>query len=137
MTKNTIGAPPHPGSSSARVRLDAGQPGQGDPATCDLYSPGHQIHYTHQAEAVHSASRVTRDALLEGTLLTLTFEDGHNLRWRHHDPDRLGRIIDLLRNRCVVYPDFHALRVGPYWFNCCDEADEWQDCDGSAPSGDA
>jgi hypothetical protein len=95
---------------------------------CDLYDPGHQIHYTHQADAVHSPSRTTRRAALDGTLLTLVLDDEETLRWRHHDPERLERIIELLRGRCVVYREHHALRVGPYWFNCATEDDDWQEC---------
>jgi hypothetical protein len=95
---------------------------------CDLYGPGHQIHYTHQADAVHSPSRTTRRAALDGPRLTLVLDDGETLRWRHHDPERLERIIELLRGRCVVYREHHALRVGPYWFNCATEDDAWQEC---------
>ncbi len=28
----------------------------------------------------------------------------------------------------MIYPEFHAMRVGPYWFNCATESDDWQDC---------
>ena len=41
--------------------------------------------------------------------------------------------MDLLRGKCVVYPEAHAIRVGPYWFNCATEDDEWQDCRVAAP----
>lgn len=103
-------------------------PAQREGGACDLYAPGHQIHYTHQGSAVRSASRGTRDALLDDSLVTLVLDDGEIWHWRHHDPQRLGRILELLRGKCVVYPDFHAMRVGPYWFNCATEDDEWQDC---------
>lgn len=95
---------------------------------CDLYEPGHLIHYKHQGGAVRSPGRPVRDTLLDGTLATLMIAGGEELRWRHHDPERLRRIIELLRGRCVVYLDYHALRVGPYWFNCATEQDVWQDC---------
>jgi hypothetical protein len=109
----------------------------GDAEACDLYAAGHQIHYTHQGDAVHSPSRRTRKAAVDGTLLTLVLDDGETLRWRHHDPERLERIIELLRGRCVVYREHHAVRVGPYWFNCAGEDDEWQDCRGAVDPVDS
>ncbi len=94
---------------------------------CDSYEPGHQMHYKHQGDAVRSPSVVVRSALLDGTAVTLLLTE-QELEWRHHDPDRLRRILELLRGRCVAYPDQHALRVGPYWFNCATPADAWQEC---------
>jgi hypothetical protein len=108
------------------------EPAHRDPEVCELYEPGHLIHYKHQGKALHSPSRVTCDAVLDGMVLTLVLDDGETLHWRHHDPERLGRILELLRRKCVVYRDFHAVRVGPYWFNCASEADEWVDCRVSA-----
>jgi hypothetical protein len=130
MTKYSIAAADRSGDLGAPVaeRPESGSLAVGDPEACDLYAAGHQIHYTHQADAVHSASRRTRNAAVDGTTLTLVLDDGETLRWRHHDPARLERIIELLRGRCVVYREQHAVRVGPYWFNCAGDDDEWQDC---------
>jgi len=97
-------------------------------SACDLYAPGHQIHYKHQGDAVHSRAVQVRENYLDGIVVTLVVEDGRELSWRNHDPDRLRRILELLRHRCVIYPEHHALRVGPYWFNCATETDPWQDC---------
>jgi hypothetical protein len=96
--------------------------------TCDLYAPGHQMHYRHQGDAVHSPSRSARDVLVDGTHVQLTMDDGTTLHWRHHDPERLIRISEMLRGKAVIYPEFHAMRIGPYWFNCATESDDWQDC---------
>ncbi len=60
-------------------------------ATCDLYAPGHQIHYKHQGDAVRSPSRSVRDVLVDGTHVQLTMPDGSLLHWRHHDPERMTR----------------------------------------------
>lgn len=95
---------------------------------CDLYGPGHQMHYKHQAEAADSTSRTVRATLLEGTRLTLELEDGDELTWSNHDPLRLRRILELVHGQSAAYPQFHALRIGPYWFNCASESDAWQDC---------
>ncbi len=99
---------------------------------CDLYTPGHQIHYKHQGDAVRSPSCTVLSVLLDGTQVLLALDDGTERVWRHHDPDRLRRILELLRGRCVAYPEQHALRVGPYWFNCATEHDGWQECAVSA-----
>ena len=103
----------------------APRPGGG---RCDLYSPGHQLHYRHQGMAVRSQARLVHRALVDGTELTLLLSDGAELHWRHHDPDRLRRILELVPSKRVAYPDAHALRVGPYWFNCATEHDHWVEC---------
>jgi hypothetical protein len=95
---------------------------------CDLYGPGHQIHYKHQAEASTSMPRIVRDTLLENTRLTLQLEDGDELTWRNHDPRRLRRILELVHGQGAAYPQFHALRIGPYWFNCATASDPFEDC---------
>lgn len=113
--------------------IDPGAPeARRDTACCDLYVDGHQMHYKHQGAAVHSPSRPVDEADLEGSVVHLHLEDGATLRWRHHDPGRLGEILELLSGRCVAYPQFHALRVGPYWFNCAADDGPWQDCRTSA-----
>ncbi len=100
---------------------------------CDLYEPGHQIHYKHQGAAVRSRARSVGEALQEGTLVILVLDDGTELHWRHHDPERLRRILELVPGTRVAYPTFHALRVGPYWFNCARESDPWEDCRDAQP----
>jgi hypothetical protein len=99
--------------------------------TCDLYSPGHQMHYRHQGQAVRSPSRVVTNAFVDDTTVVLLLDDGQELRWRHHDPDRLRRMLEALPGKRVIYPEHHALRVGPYWFNCAPEDEDWQDCSGA------
>lgn len=96
--------------------------------TCDLYAPGHQMHYRHQGAAVRSPAQSVREIMADGPCLALPLEDGTDLHWLHHDPERLSRILELLRGKGVVYQEFHALRVGPYWFNCADESDGSLEC---------
>jgi len=99
-----------------------------DAGPCDLYAPGHQMHYTHQGRAMRSPATPVGNVVVDGALVTLVLEDGSELAWRHHDPDRLRRALELVPSRRVVYPEHHALRVGPYWFNCAAGSDGWQDC---------
>jgi hypothetical protein len=103
-------------------------PLQRDGNACDLYAPGHQMHYKHQGDAVRSPSRTVTNAIVDGSRVTLVLDDRTELQWRHHEPERLDRILELVPGKRVAYPDQHALRVGPYWFNCATEASGWQDC---------
>jgi hypothetical protein len=95
---------------------------------CDLYEPGHQMHYRHQGDAVRSRSVPVREATVDGVVLLLTLADGSRLEWRHHDAARVRTVLEAIPHKRVAYPDSHALRVGPYWFNCAREGDDWQDC---------
>ena len=78
-----------------------------------------------------------RDTLVEGTRLTLQLEDGDELTWTNHDPQRMRRILELVHGQGAAYPRFHALRIGPYWFNCATETDLWQECRLSQAAGEA
>jgi hypothetical protein len=119
---HTHGEPPAPPADRPVPPVQRGS------STCNLYAPGHQIHYKHQGDAMRSPSLQTREVLLDDTLVTLVLDDGSTLPWRHHDPARLGRILELVRGKRVAYPEYHALRVGPYWFNCAAAGDDWHDC---------
>ena len=119
-----------PGRGVAAVPEDAppALPFLSRDSVCNLYGPGHQMHYTHQGQAVRSPSLAVSNAILDGTGVVRVLVDGGELHWRHHDPVRLQRILDLVPSKRVAYADFHALRVGPYWFNCAADAGSWQDC---------
>jgi hypothetical protein len=119
----------HGSARSARPSVDdLLPPAQRSGSRCELYTPGHQMHYKHQGAAVRSPAAPVRTAVIEGSQLLLALDGARDLVWRHHDPERLRRILELLRGTCVVYPEEHALRVGPYWFNCSPEGEPWQDC---------
>ena len=93
---------------------------------CESYLPGHLMHYTHQGKALRSAGVRARQVLLEGDVLRVEVDD-ETLVWRHHDPVKLRRLLGLVLGGAVLYRDQHALRVGPYWFNCAPE-DLWTPC---------
>src|SRR5690349_16419697 len=118
-------------SPSMRDLRDRSQQPVREAGSCDLYSPGHQMHYTHQGTAVRSPSQPVANVVVEGDRVTLVMVDGTETVWRHHDPDRLDRVLELVPTKRVAYPEHHALRVGPYWFNCATETDPWQDCPGA------
>jgi hypothetical protein len=103
-------------------------PARRDGVACDLYLPGHQMHYLHQGKAIRSPSRPVRNVVVEGTSVFLLFDGSRQLHWRHHDPDRLSRMLELVPGSRVAYPALHALRVGPYWFNCAAADTRWEEC---------
>ena len=131
MSKFSLRQRKDPAGSGSAVD-DGPAPTRRDGGTCDVYAPGHQMHYRHQADAVRSRPVPAVETVVDDTLLILSLPDGRELQWRHHDPERLRRVLESLPGQRVVYPDFHALRVGPYWFNCARESDHWQDCRTSA-----
>ena len=91
---------------------------------CSSYAPGHQMHYIHQGQALRSPSQQASNVIVEGHRVIIVLEDGSQLDYQHHDPDRLSTVLGLFPTSRVAYPAFHALRVGPYWFNCAPEAFE-------------
>ena len=97
-------------------------PGDSTTIACASYAPGHQMHYVHQGQALRSPSLRVRELIVDGDCLLITTGGGEELTWRHHDPRRLADVLGLFPTFRVIYPDFHALRVGPYWFNCAAHA---------------
>jgi hypothetical protein len=85
---------------------------------CESHRPGHQMHYVHQGQALRSPSRRAASIVVDGHAVVIAFDSGERLEWFHHDPDRLTSVLGLFPTSRVVYDGFHALRVGPYWFNC-------------------
>ena len=57
-----------------------------------------------RADAVRSPSRPVANAIVDGIRLTLVLEDGAELAWRHHDPVRLRRMLELVPSKRVAYP---------------------------------
>ena len=91
---------------------------------CTSYAPGHQMHYIHQGQALRSPSQQASNVIVEGHRVIIVLEDGSQLDYQHHDPDRLSSVLGLFPTSRVAYPEFHALRVGPYWFNCAPDTFE-------------
>lgn len=133
MTNHWSG-PEHAGQREASHARGPVPPAQRDAATlCDSYAPGHQLHYRHQGRAAGSPAVGVCELVLVGSVLNLRLDDGRELEWRNHDPVRLSRIQDLVPDRGTVHPLHHALRLGPYWFNCATGDDPWEDCRLSLP----
>jgi hypothetical protein len=99
-----------------------GAPASTTATACASYAPGHQMHYIHQGQALRSPSLRVRALTVDGDRLLISLDNGEELVWRHHDPARLTDVLGLFPTFRVIYPQFHALRAGPYWFNCAENA---------------
>ncbi len=91
---------------------------------CESYAPGHQMHYQHQGQALRSPSLIARNVIVDGDRVVVILESGEQFDFRHHEPGRLTRVLGSFPTSRVLYPRFHALRVGPYWFNCAPQSFE-------------
>ncbi len=94
---------------------------------CRSYAPGHQMHYVHQGQALRSPSEHAAHVSLDASRLIVVRQGGERLSWVHHDPARVADVLGLFPTSRVVYPGHHALRVGPYWFNCAEN--DFAPCD--------
>ena len=109
----------------------AASPGAPVDVRCESYAPGHQMHYIHQGQALRSPSTPARNVIVDGTRVIVLLEDGTQLDYAFHDPDRLERVLALFPAARTLYATFHALRVGPYWFNLGE--DLLEPCTGGTP----
>ena len=73
-------------------------------------------------------------ALLDGNRVMLVLDEGEELVWRHHDPERLHRILELLRGSWWSTPRTMRCGSAPTGSTAPPEDDSWQDCPASAPS---
>lgn len=104
------------GSTTTLTSPAEGSDTRGD-VVCDSYAAGHEMHYIHQGQALRSASVTASNVIVDGIRVIVVLEDGSQRDYTFHDPTRLERILSLFPAVRALYPEFHALRVGPYWFN--------------------
>ena len=97
--------------------------------TCDLYAPGHQIHYRHQGDAVRSPGRI-------GQQRDRRRQPGDPGPRRPHasctggttSRSGCGGSSSWCRASASPTPTTTRCGSGPYWFNCATETTGWQDC---------
>lgn len=108
------------GAALPRQR-SGGSAGAGSTVACESYEPGHLMHYVQQGRALRSTSVKAAHVLVDDQVVIVDLADGRTLEWHHHDPVRLRSVLHLFPSSRVVYLEHHALRLGPYWFNCSPE----------------
>lgn len=117
--------------STSTITPPAAAPATPVDVACESYAPGHQMHYIHQGQALRSPSTPARNVIVDGTRVIVLLEDGAQHDYGFHDPTRLERVLALFPASRTLYPRFHALRVGPYWFNLGEEP--LDPCPGGTP----
>ena len=95
---------------------------------CESFHPGHHMHPTRWRLAHESPRRPVVGVRVDGFHVELCLDDGTLLRWRHHDPVRLRRVLESVPGVVAVCTEWHALIVGGHWFNCATPKARWQPC---------
>jgi hypothetical protein len=87
-------------------------------ATCGSFDPGHQLHWTHWKKASSAPVVPVSRVRMDGDAVELMLPGQPALRWRHHDTERLRTALRTARQPIVACPQFQALRIDGFWFNC-------------------
>lgn len=100
---------------------------------CPSYSPGHQMHWIHWRHARMSTPVAVSAIQVEGFAIRLDLGVfvGDRLLWRHHEPVRLLAALTEGHGPVLAYLDWHALKIGDFWFNCAGKGNAWRPCPAS------
>ena len=90
-------------------------------AGCDSYGPGHLLHWTLWKKAASAPCVPVSRVVQEGTSIELVISDRESLHWSHHDPSKLAEALEATTSPIIASPQWRALRIGGYWFNCAPE----------------
>jgi len=104
------------------------------PRRCDLYLPGHTVHWIQAMHSLDDEPAFGRLVDIEGGVLTLDM--GHSYRaYRSHEPERLAEIVDLGRG-VYLFERFALLRpyrYGGYSFSIARADKAWRECTTNFP----
>ena len=98
--------------------------------SCGSYGPGHMLHWTHWKKAAVADCVPVSQVVQDGTSIELVLDNGPTLTWSHHDPARLKAALMLAREPVLACPQWRALRVDGFWFNCGPEGSTFACCRG-------
>lgn len=85
---------------------------------CASFGPGHQLHWQHWKKATAAALVPVSGVDVDGTVIEVHVSGRAALHWHHHDPDRLLAALAQAEDPVLASPQWQALRVDGYWFNC-------------------
>lgn len=109
-------------SAAERVRTT------GDGAVgCGLYGPGHMLHWAHWKKAAAAPCLPVSMVVQDDTRLEI-ITAGRSLTWFHHDPELLATALRSAHQPMCVCPEWQALRINGYWFNCAPGARLFTPC---------
>ncbi len=95
---------------------------------CDSYLPGHKLHWSLYKRASGARTVLVSEVIATGTKLELVIPGEESLRWMHHDPDRLAAALAESVTPILACPEWRALRVDGYWFNCAPQGADLSVC---------
>lgn len=100
----------------------------GDDQHCESFLPGHRLHWSLYKMASGARTvRVSR-VVVTGTSLELVVPGEPSLRWVHHDPRGLAAAIEGSTEPILACPEWRALRIDGYWFNCAPQGADLSAC---------
>lgn len=100
----------------------------GDGSTCESFLPGHKLHWSLYKKASAARTVVVERVLVTGTSLELDVPGGPPLRWLHHDPRGVAATLAHCVDPILACPDWRALRIDGFWFNCAPHGAELSGC---------
>lgn len=96
--------------------------------SCTSYLPGHQLHWSLYKRASSARTVHVDQVLVDGTSLELRIAGEPSIRWEHHDPSRIAAALEHSIDPVLACPDWRALRIDGYWFNCAPQGADLTHC---------
>ncbi|MBB6627140.1 hypothetical protein H5V45_07380 [Nocardioides sp. KIGAM211] len=95
---------------------------------CASFGPGHQLHWQHWKKATAATLVPVSEVDVDGTLVEVHVAGRQPFHWLHHDPARLRDALAKAEMPILASPQWQALRVDGYWFNCAPNDRSFGDC---------
>ncbi len=97
-------------------------------AGCGSYGPGHLLHWMQWKRATAAHCVPVSRVIQHGTSIELLIPGQAPLRWLHHDPARLRAALASAELPILACPEWQALRVDGFWFNCAPDTAGFEHC---------
>ena len=103
-----------------------------DDPKCESFLPGHRLHWSLYKRASGARVVLVSEVMATDAYLELTIPGEPSLRWRHHEPERLVAAVADSTTPILACPEWRALRVDGYWFNCAPQDTDLSICGSEA-----
>jgi hypothetical protein len=100
----------------------------GDGSLCESFLPGHKLHWSLYKKASGARTVMVSHVIVTGTALELVIPGEPSIRWVHHDPQRVAAAIKDSVDPILACPEWRALRIDGYWFNCAEQGADLSVC---------
>lgn len=95
---------------------------------CTSFLPGHRLHWTLYKRASGAPTVLVSKVIQHGTSLELVIPGQPSVHWLHHDPSRLASALEHTTGPILACPQWRALRIDGYWFNCAPQGADLSVC---------